>query len=208
MAESGSNTILKSTFLSLLPTTLSAATCLVLAIAFIVTNLLLISLHYGNIFLRLFGGATADQYNRYVTEPIARIFGISWISEGVFLLFWLIIGIGVFLIGQSILSLIIELNSDSRAASFNMPNAKVHRLLIDDLVRRMVWRNAVVLLFAITIVWCQPLFHFIFHTDQNLATRSINLGSVKDGALVVLCWVFILHLILVYWRLYVIVKRA
>jgi hypothetical protein len=190
---------------SLLPSPTSLAGSFVFSLALVVMQVIMSSLHAGQLFPRLFG-QVSDQwvafYTRAILNPLTEIFHSTIggsIAVGVL---WAIVGLIIYGLLAFSVSSISELRRDNEEIRVSAEGLVTHHPLRNTLIARTVWRLTI----GICVIIATALLGSFIGSLPGHANALVNADNILDvlreGSIAVGGWIGVSHVYIVLLRLF------
>ncbi|HSD55882.1 MAG TPA: hypothetical protein VLA92_01880 [Candidatus Saccharimonadales bacterium] len=192
-------------FRSLLPSSTSLAISFVVALALIIMQVIMSSLHAGRLFPHLFG-QVSDQwigvYTQNVLNPLERVFDSTIGGSIAVGLLWAIIGLIIYGGLAFAVASISEVRRDNEEIRVSAEGLVTHHPLRSTLIARTVWRMTIGICVIIATALLIPFIATLPSHSEQIVHASSMLELFKHAAIALGGWVAVFHIYIVLLRLF------
>jgi hypothetical protein len=186
---------------SLKPSAVSLFFCVVIAVAMVVSNIVLQSVDAGTALPGLLDGQWAIAYTDHVVQPLTQLLNSNTLNKLLIAALWGLAGFIVYIAFEYLLhsaKALRESRSNIRIARGNV----VQHPMVESFWQSVWWRIGVIIAGIVFLIAVQPLLN----NALGVADRVLfNDDLMADGLRVALAaaeWVVVLHGVVVFLRLY------
>lgn len=194
---------------SLLPSTTSFIWGSIFALLIIGLHLLLLSINSGVVLPHIFDSVGGwSNGSSQLLAPVRSTIHSSYANSALVVLLWGLVGWTVYEITSGIVTAARAVRDDRQTVYMPSEAHVVYHPLRRTLIVRIIWRFCVLVLAITAATLLQPLIHEIWVWDEQTMHVASMPGLLRLVGLAYISWLFILHVLLIFLRLFLFRTRV
>jgi hypothetical protein len=196
---------------SLLPTIASFIASSIIAFAVIGVHVLLLSINDGAMLPHSFDTLGGNWSPIHVTRPgspFGTVVHNSYVKTGVFIVLWALVAWVAFKLVEMVVMAVRSMREDQKSVYVPAEMVIVHHPLRRALAARLAWRFCILVIAVSLAMLAQPLMQHIWIWDKQISQADTLPGVLRYLLVVYAAWMVLLHMSLVFLRLFLLRTRV